>query len=415
MCGILMKILIIVAYFIPEIGSASHVYYDLGKAFINRGHDVEVITSYPREFNLNREDIGKNYPLDEVIDGIRIHRCKHISLRDNILLRGVEHFLLPLYYFLTYRRLKKKFDVCLIYMPPLPLYYFARLLKKVDGTPSVLNYQDFHPQELTDVGVLKNGLMIKLLEFIERCSYENADHIVVLSQGGIDYVLQRGGDPKRLTHIYNGGLIEDYKNYLSSSSFKETNGLQEKFLVTYAGILSPFQGVDNILDAAKELIEFGDILFYIVGDGIIKEHLELRIINEKISNVKLIPYQQRRVYFDIINSSDIAIISLDNRMQAPCLPGKIINLVALGKPIIALVPVNSECAKVVRKWNFGKIAQPNNAEGLKNIVLMLKDNKKRLNKLGLNGKKFFNSNMDLNRTILEFENVFESVITSRYK
>lgn len=45
-----MKILMVVAYFIPEIGSAAHIYYDLAKAFVKRGHEVDVITSYPRDF-----------------------------------------------------------------------------------------------------------------------------------------------------------------------------------------------------------------------------------------------------------------------------------------------------------------------------------------------------------------------------
>jgi len=53
-----MRILLVVAYFIPEIGSAAHIYFDLAKAFAKQGHDVDVITSYPREFNLNKEDQG---------------------------------------------------------------------------------------------------------------------------------------------------------------------------------------------------------------------------------------------------------------------------------------------------------------------------------------------------------------------
>ena len=77
------------------------------------------------------------------------------------------------------------------------------------ASPSVLNYPDFHPQELTDVGVLKNGLIIKILEYIERSSYKNADFITVLSEGGIDYIVSRGGNPSKIEHIYNGCMISD--------------------------------------------------------------------------------------------------------------------------------------------------------------------------------------------------------------
>ena len=43
-----MKILMVVAYFVPEIGSAAHIYFDLAKTFVKKGHEVDVITSYPR-------------------------------------------------------------------------------------------------------------------------------------------------------------------------------------------------------------------------------------------------------------------------------------------------------------------------------------------------------------------------------
>jgi len=162
-----MRILLVVAYFIPEIGSAAHIYFDLAKAFAKQGHDVDVITSYPREFNLNKEDQGRKFPLEEEVEGVTIYRCKHPANRDNIFVRGLEHFYLPYYYFKKYREIGKKYDVCLLYIPPLPLYYLAKKIKQYDGTPSVLNFQDFHPQELTDVGVLKNPVMIKILEHIE--------------------------------------------------------------------------------------------------------------------------------------------------------------------------------------------------------------------------------------------------------
>ena len=155
-----MRILLVVAYFVPEIGSAAHIYFDLAKALAEREHVVEVITSYPREFNLGKADQGKEFPLEEEIEGVRIYRCKHPANRDNIFVRGLEHFYLPYYYFKKYREIDKKHDVCLLYIPPLPLYYLAKKIHQYDGTPSVLNFQDFHPQELTDVGVLKNPIMI---------------------------------------------------------------------------------------------------------------------------------------------------------------------------------------------------------------------------------------------------------------
>jgi len=57
-----MKILMVVANFIPEIGSAAHLYYDLARAFVKRGHEVDVITSYPRRFNMDASERDSEFP-----------------------------------------------------------------------------------------------------------------------------------------------------------------------------------------------------------------------------------------------------------------------------------------------------------------------------------------------------------------
>lgn len=407
--GVSMRILLVVAYFVPEIGSAAHIYFDLAKAFLQRGHEVHVITSYPRRFNLSSGDANNTFPLDESIDGIYVHRCKHNAIRDNMVMRGIEHFLLPYYYFRSYRRLNQKFDACLIYIPPLPLYYFARAVKIFDGTSSVLNYQDFHPQELTDVGILKNGLLIKIMEYIEHQSYKNADFITVLSEGGIDYVARRGADPSKIEHIYNGCMISNSNEPPIRRDFKKKQGIEDKILITYAGILSPFQGLDQILNAAKELTEHRNLIFYLVGDGLTKNHLAQRIEKENILNVRMLPFQQRDEYLNIISSSDISIVPLDRRMNAPCIPGKLINLMSRKQPIVAIVSHDCETKKIIEKASCGIVVEPNDTEGFKKAIVQLSEDSLNRIKLGKSGRLFLERNMSLDRIEKTYESIFEKI------
>lgn len=404
-----MKILMVVANFIPEIGSAAHLYFDLAKAFSQQGHEVEVITSYPRRFNIETSKRDKVFPFEETVEGICIHRCHHPALRDNIVVRGLEHFYLPYYYYRKYREVGKKYDVCLIYIPPLPLYYLAKKIKRVDGTPSILNFQDFYPQELTDVGVLKNPLFIKILEHIERQAYRNADHITVLSHEGIEYVVKKGARPKDVTHIFNSVSLSEFDTIARTKNFKQELGVEEKFLVSYAGILSPYQGIDNILDAANSLQDNNDILFCIAGDGSEKQHLAERIKNEGIINVRLLPLLARDKYFNLVNSSDVSFISLDERMKAPCLPGKTINLMALRQPIIAMVSEDSATADVMRKAQCGLLVNPGDIQGIRSAILHLKENVSARMNMGSNGRSYLEKNMNLEKNVVTYERIFHSL------
>lgn len=309
--------------------------------------------------------------------------------------------------------MNEKFDVCLMYIPPLPLYQLAQKIKKYDGTPSVLNYQDFHPQELMDVnygGIKRNYPMIKILEYMERESYKTADYITVLSDGGIDYVVNKGADPSKVTRIFNGTNLSDIEKYKTKKDFKFKEGIEDKFLVSYVGILSPFQGIDNILDVALELKDNDEIVLYIVGDGMIKEDLKKSIKNEYISNVKLISFQPREEYFNIVNSSDISFVSLDERMIAPCLPGKLTNLLALKQPIIGIVAPQSETASFIRKVNCGILVQPGDVDGIKNVVLKMKDNPELRKRFGENGRKFIENRMNLSKNVEVYNKIFNNLV-----
>ena len=404
-----MRILLVVAYFVPEIGSAAHVYFDLARAFVAQGHHVDVITSCPRKFNLDVHDVGGRFPLEETVDGIHIHRCKHTTLRDSKVLRGFEHFQLARYYFKTYKILGKKFDVCLMYVPPLPLYYLARKIKLYDGTPSVLNFQDFHPQELTDVGFLKNPLMIRLLKHIEREAYKNADYITVLSEQGVDYIIERGGDRNKIAHIYNGVDLQTTTEFSVKPCFKTREGIEDKSLISYAGILSPFQGVDAILDAAETLKDQRDFAFYIIGDGMAREHLIRQIQTKRIPNVKILPLQPRGEYLNIVSSSDISIVSLDKRMMAPCLPGKLLNLLCLKQPVLGVVPLESQTASFIKQVNCGVIVDPEDFQDLAAAILDLKSDPKLMKELGENGRRFIEKEMNVRNSVLKYERIFSNL------
>lgn len=394
----------------PENRSAAHIYFDLAKAFVKRGHEVDVITSYPRDFNLDKKDLNKCFPIEEIINGITVHRCKyHFAKRDSIAFRGLEHLRLSRVYLKRYKKLNKKFDVCLIYIPPLPLYKLGVKIRKIDNVPFVLNYQDIHPQELIDVGVLKNRFIIKVIERLERKSYATADHITVMSKMGKELISSRGGNPDKITPVYNTVSLPTIDKYLKKNDFKKRENIEGKTLVSYAGVLSPFQGIDDIINAAKKLNEHNDIIFYIVGDGPTKNHLVNRIKDEKIHNVKVIPLQPRDEYFNIINSSDISIVTLDKRMTAPAIPGKLINLLAARKPIIGNVPLTNETALIIKKAKCGIVTESGNINKIVKTIIKLKNNPELRKEMGIRGRQFLLEKMNLEKTVVVYEKIFKSI------
>ena len=406
-----MKILLITAVFYPEVSSSAQIYYDLAMGFVKKGHSVDILTSYPRTYNCSYSDTQQEIPIYEEHEGLRIHRVKHFSKRDSKILRGLEHFYLPLYYFKQYTRIQKisksKFDVCIIYIAPLPLYYLGRAIKYYDGTLTIFNIEEFHPQELTDVGFVRNPVVITILKYIEHRLYQNADYLTVHSPGGVQYLVERGAIMERITVTFNSLDLRIVDDPLIIGNFKEKHNISNKFLVSYGGVFSPFQGLDDILDVAKLLLYESEIIFYIAGDGMMRDHLKTRIEREQISNVCLCPYLPRIEYLNLVKSSDITLVSLDRRMKSPVLPGKLATLMGMKKLIIANVDPDSETAQIINISQCGSVVTPGHTEEFAGTILKYKLNSTLAYQHGLLGRKYMEKNMSSDIVIDAYLNIIE--------
>ena len=66
-----MKIAHVCPFYTPAIGGVKQVVEELAKRQVADGHEVHVYTS-------DWDKAGRIEKLDEVIDGVQVHRCKHL-------------------------------------------------------------------------------------------------------------------------------------------------------------------------------------------------------------------------------------------------------------------------------------------------------------------------------------------------
>ena len=115
-----MRVLILSESFPPETKSCSTLFFELSESLVKKGHDVSVITRLPKYNVAAGVNVG-TIPSKEVLSGVKIYRYQTPALaRDIPIIRGLEHFLLGLTFFWGGLFLGK-FDVILVYSPPLPL------------------------------------------------------------------------------------------------------------------------------------------------------------------------------------------------------------------------------------------------------------------------------------------------------
>ena len=161
-----------------------------------------------------------------------------------------------------------------------------------------------------------------------------------------------------------------------------------------------------MLQVAERLQEYGHIEFVIIGYGFRKNEVEDMIEQKGLTNIKLISAKNRKSTLKEISSAHIAYVSLvEESVFDKVLPGKVIDYMCVGKPIVA--DVSGFAADMIRDAGSGLIAENRSVEEIASHIVKLANNSDLMASLGLNGYEYakehfnWNNNFEGLRHILE--------------
>jgi glycosyltransferase involved in cell wall biosynthesis len=402
-----LNILLLSRYFPPEIGTAANLFYELAKGLTSNGHAVTVVTNFPW---YNLETIPEKYKgkfyMKEVMDGIEVIRITFPLIGPKKLKLIVGHLTVPLTSFIG-GLLSKKPDIIFIYSPPIFMGLTGWLLNFFKKVPFILGVQDLHPQCYIDQGVLKNKLVIYLLETVERFCYKKSLLITVHSKGNKEHIANRKGMNEKKVKVLPNWIDTDELHPLPrNNEFSRKHGLNGKFIVGYAGTLSISQGLMSIIDTANILKDRNDIEFFIVGDGVEKQKMIDRANEYGLKNVRFLGMQPKSVYPYVVASSDVGLVTLNSKVKTPVVPSKILSMMAASRPVLASIPLDGDAPKLIGEAQCGMCIEPENPEKLAEKIVYLSENREVCEKFGVQGRAYVEKNLSLKKIIGDVEGIF---------
>jgi colanic acid biosynthesis glycosyl transferase WcaI len=285
--------------------------------------------------------------------------------------------------------LRAKYDVILVPSPPLTAGLAAAVLARLTGRSLVYNVQEIYPDVAIELGVLRNSVAVMASRWLERFVYRRSDVIVTISTRFRDRLLAKGVPQEKVRVISNFapdapvGVQPPRKN-----AFSRAYGLDEKFVVLYAGNLGLTQDFDMVLAAAAELEGKTPIRFLIAGDGARRTWLEARLAAGGRRNVLLVPYQASSVVAEMYASSDVGLIPLRAGASATTFPSKIYTILANARPVVAAVESDSDVADLIRMAACGWIVAPGSASGLSRALMLAYEDPATTIAMGEAGKRY---------------------------
>jgi colanic acid biosynthesis glycosyl transferase WcaI len=369
------KILLLTLVFAPDGVSTAQLMTELAQELQAHGHELTVLTTTPH-YNVEPEARARQ-PLRphwghwlqrSDLDGIPVYHASIPVKGDRVGARLLDYLRFHAISTLAGLVAVGRYDVLLVPSPPLTIGLSAWLLRLLRGVPFLYNVQEIYPDVAVSLGVLKNHLMIRLLEALERFIYGRAAHITVISEWFRRRLLQKGVPAAKMSVIPNfvdtAFMQPQPPDQGKQTAFARTHALTDKFVVLYAGNIGLTQGFETILAAARQLQDLSDLCVVIVGDGARRTWLEGELATQGVANVLLLPYQPRSVVPQIYASADLCLVPLKRGTATETFPSKIYTIMAAGRPVIASADPDSELAWVVEHTGCGWSVPPDDVDAL---------------------------------------------------
>ena len=408
------RILIYSLVFSPDGVSTAYLYNDLALGFQKRGYEVCVLTTTPHfnliEGALNKQPLQKRFLglfYQSDFNGIKVF---HIPLKKH------KSTLLRMLSFIYWHKMSffvglflKRPDVILTPSPPLTSGLLAILLAKLKGAKTIYNVQEIYPDLLINLGHLKNTFLINFLKRLERFVYNSSTAVTTIDKQFYNIIKPRIKEESSLHIIPN---FVDTDLYVTESSTK----LPAEFLskpgftnMLYAGNIGLAQEWDLVLNLANEIRD-ESITIWIIGEGVKKEYLKTQIEKHNLSNIKLLPYQDRK-YMPAINLfADFHFIAMDKSMEHDGFPSKVYNIMASGRPMVIVSSEYTPITSFLNETDTSLFVTDHSLSGFKNAVLKLARDKELRISMGSKGRKIIDQDYTKEKVINQYVSLFEKIV-----
>jgi PEP-CTERM/exosortase A-associated glycosyltransferase len=219
----------------------------------------------------------------------------------------------------------------------------------------------------------------------EATSARAVDHVVTLAEVMKAELIERGVAPERISVVPNAVDVNRFAPIERDAALAATLGLPPGAAVLgYVSTLSPYEGIDVLVDAVAELRRRGRRVYgLLVGDGESRAALETRVEALGLSDAVLftgrVPHADVARYYGLI---DIFVV--------PRTPDRVSNLVTPLKPVEAMATgravVVSDVrglAELVEDGVTGLVFRPGDPDHLADVVEPLLEDRARIEQLGI--------------------------------
>lgn len=403
-----MKLLLISENFYPTLSSGGRLLTDLLTDLAGTGAEVSVVTSF------SRYNTTAKAPAREAHQGVKINRVPstHFS-RHGTLGRLVNDVTLCLAIFFKVLMVPKV-DVMMVLSTPPFLVFFVMLLRRLKRTPYIFVVMDVFPDMAVATGMMQpTSPLIRLWDRMMRAALRHSARIVVLGRCMQEVVRRKLAPAQRpidIIHNWADGEAMTPVPPCDNRFLAAHPELRHKFVVQYSGNLGRFHDFKTMLDAAQQLQDEPEIRLVIIGDGARRQWLNDELRRRKLENVLLLPLQPQETLAHSLSAADVALVTLEQGTEGLCVPSKFYPVLAVARPVIAVMDPSAEVARVVAEERVGRVVRQGDVGALVAAVRSMHADREQTRAMGERAREAFERRFTRGRAVREYLRSLEQVV-----
>lgn len=382
-----MKILYFYQYFSSPKGSWGTRVYEFTKEWVDKGHDVTVITSV-----YSKSDIKVTKFIEDLnIDGIHV---KVINIKHDNKVSFVKRLwgFISFSFIATYYAIKLKSDVTIASSGPISIGLPGMISKLFRRSKFVFEVRDLWPDGAIQLGILKNKYLIKFAYWFEKLCYSYSDLVITLSPGMTEFIAKKQA-VKRIDDVTNSANIDLFGTPVAFNAEQ----LKSKKYAIYTGNIGSVNNSFWLYEAALKLKQIGreDIHIVLIGEGQEKEEIANLKLNNKVDNLIILDLMSKENLVGYVQNAIVSLVPLKN---VPVLrtssPNKFFESLAAGVPVIQTT--DGWMKDFLDKLEVGFTLNPDNPEELADKLIWMSDNEPFMEKMAIRAKIVAKEKFDKN-------------------
>ena len=397
-----MKVIYLHQYFCTPSMSSGTRSYEMARRLVKKGHEVYMISSKHSHSEIKE----RNFSIEE---GVHVWWLPvKYSNNMNFIQRIYSFIVYCIYAYIIGRKLN--YGLVLASSTPLTVAIPGIFLSKIRKVPFILEVRDLWPAIPIKLRIIRNVLLIKLSQYLERISYRLSDKIIALSYGMRDGIINTGINKSKITVIPNGSDIELFNiNSKSDIGFiDQTDWLNtDRDIIIYTGAIGKINGLSYMAFMAEEMIKLNpNVLFCIIGDGVEKDKVNLlaKKLGIMNNNFYMVPKMSKKKLPQILSISTVLTsFVINEKILWNNSANKFFDGLAAGKPL--MINYGGWQADLLNEYDAGIVVSPDDPIiGAKKLNDLLQD-KQRLHNMGQAGLELAKTVFNRNKLYKSFENV----------